>query len=128
LTTAEILNYNQEERMVYGWASVSTIDKKLVEDHHGDVIEAVEIEKAATNFMLTSRVSKEMHVGTKIGDVVHSLPITLDIAKSLGITTDREGWVVGVKVYDDEVWNKVKNGDLAAFSIGCRAKRKEVTL
>lgn len=122
----EILKFNKDERMVYGWASVSTVDGELIADHHNDVITPVSIEKAATQFMLTNRVAKQMHKGTKIGDVVHSMPITLDIAKSLGIETDREGWIVGVKVYDDEVWNKVKDGTYRAFSIGCRAIRKEI--
>jgi phage head maturation protease len=66
-----------------------------------------------------------MHDGDQIGVVVHSLPITKEIGDSLGIQSDREGWVVAFKVYDDEVWSKVKSGELAAFSIGGRAVKGE---
>ena len=43
-----------------------------------------------------------------MGVVVHSLPITKEIGDALGIHSDREGWVVAYKVYDDAVWVMVK--------------------
>jgi phage head maturation protease len=53
------------------------------------------------------------------------MPITKEIGDALGIHSDREGWVVAYKVYDDNVWNMVKSGELAAFSIGGRAMKEE---
>ncbi|MGA0853127.1 MAG: XkdF-like putative serine protease domain-containing protein, partial [Candidatus Nanopelagicaceae bacterium] len=38
----------------------------------------------------------------------------------------REGWVVAYKVYDDDVCDKVKSGELAAFSIGGRAIKEKL--
>ena len=126
--TVEILKFSDDEqRIVYGWASVSTIEGDIQVDHHNDQIQMEVLEKAATNYMLESRVGKFMHVGSKVAEVVHSLPLSLDIAKALGVQTDREGWIIGMKVYDDECWNMIKTGVLKAFSIGCRAVRKEVT-
>jgi len=58
--------------------------------------------------------------------VIHSLPITKEIGDSLGIQSDREGWVVAYKVYDDAVWKMVKSGELAAFSIGGRAIKEKL--
>ncbi len=58
--------------------------------------------------------------------MVHSMPITKEIGESLGITSDREGWIVSLKVFDDEVWDLVKSGQLTAFSIGGKAKRKVI--
>ena len=52
------------------------------------------------------------------------MPITKEIGESLGIQSDREGWVVAFKVYDDDVWARVKSGELAAFSIGGRAVKE----
>ena len=72
------------------------------------------------------RVGKAMHVGEQVGTVVHSLPITKEIGDSLGIQSDREGWVVAYKVFDDDVWAMVKSGELAAFSIGGRAIKEEI--
>ena len=53
------------------------------------------------------------------------MPITKEIGEALGIHSDREGWVVAYKVYDDNVWNMVKSGELAAFSIGGRAVKED---
>jgi len=96
-----------------------------VVDRQGDVIKPNTLVKAVNKFMEHVRVGKQMHDGDQIGVVVHSLPITKEIGDSLGIQSDREGWVVAFKVYDDEVWSKVKSGELAAFSIGGRAVKGE---
>lgn len=122
----KILKRDDEERLAFGWAYVSTVKGKLSLDHSGEFIRPEQIAKAATNFMLSMRTAKRMHSGGKIGEVVHSMPLTNDIAKALGIQSDREGWLVAIKVYDDQVWQDVKSGKLAAFSIGGRALKEMV--
>ena len=120
----KILKRDDEQRLVYGWAYVSTVEGKLSVDHSGETIDPDTLSKAATDFMLDVRIAKAMHQGNAIGSVVHSLPITKDIAESLGIQTDREGWVVAMKIHSDQVWELVKSGKLSAFSIGGRARRE----
>ena len=122
----KILKTDDEQRMVYGWASVVTEKGEAVIDRQGDVIEAGTLVKAVNEFMEHVRVGKAMHVGDQVGVVVHSLPITKEIGDALGIQSDREGWVVAYKVFDDTVWNMVKSGELAAFSIGGRAIKEEI--
>lgn len=122
----KILKTDDEQRMVYGWASVVTEKGVPVVDRQGDVIEADTLVKAVNNFMEHVRVGKAMHTGEQVGVVVHSLPITKEIGDALGIQSDREGWVVAYKVFDDAVWNMVKSGELAAFSIGGRAIKEEI--
>ena len=117
----QILKADDEQRLVYGWASVVTEKGEPVVDRQGDVIEPETLVKAVNNFMENIRVDKEMHKGDQIGAVIHSMPVTKEIGESLGIQSDREGWVVAFKVYDDDVWARVKSGELAAFSIGGRA-------
>ena len=117
----QILKADDEQRLVYGWASVVTEKGEPVVDRQGDVIEPETLVKAVNNFMENIRVGKEMHKGDQIGAVIHSMPVTKEIGESLGIQSDREGWVVAFKVYDDNVWARVKSGELAAFSIGGRA-------
>ena len=117
----QILKADEEQRLVYGWASVVTEKGEPVIDRQGDIIEPETLVKAVNNFMEHVRVGKEMHKGDQIGAVIHSMPVTKEIGESLGIQSDREGWVVAFKVYDDDVWDKVKSGELAAFSIGGRA-------
>ena len=122
----KILKTDDEQRMVYGWASVITEKGEPVVDRQDDMIEADTLVKAVNEFMEHVRVGKAMHVGEQVGTVVHSLPITKEIGDSLGIQSDREGWVVAYKVFDDDVWNMVKIGELAAFSIGGRAIKEEI--
>lgn len=120
-----ILKTDNEQRMVWGWASVISKDGVPVVDSQGDVILPDTLMKAATEFMLSLRVTKEMHSGGKIGEFVHSFPVTKELADALGIVTNQEGWIVACKVYDDATWQKVKSGELSAFSIGGTAKRKK---
>lgn len=121
-----ILKVDDEQRMVYGWASVIKEDGEVVVDTQGDVIESDELVKATTEFMADARIAKAMHEGGQVGEVLHSFPLVDDIAKSLGIACNREGWIVGVKVADDAIWKSVKDGTLRAFSIGGSGRREEV--
>ena len=122
----KVLKVDDEQRMVFGWASVVTEDGQPVIDRQGDVIEAETLVKAVNEFMEHVRVGKAMHTGEQVGVVVHSLPITKEIGEALGIHSNREGWVVAYKVFDDSVWERVKSGELAAFSIGGRAQKQEI--
>ena len=122
----QILKTDDEQRMVWGWASVVTEKGEPVIDRQGDVIEPETLVKATGDFMEHVRVGKAMHTGEQVGVVIHSLPITKEIGDALGIHSDREGWIVAYKVYDDAVWARVKSGELAAFSIGGRAMKEEM--
>jgi hypothetical protein len=122
----KILKVDDEQRMVFGWASVVTEDGEPVIDRQGDMIEPETLVKAVNEFMEHVRVGKAMHTGDQVGVVVHSLPITKEIGEALGIHSSREGWVVAYKVFDDSVWERVKSGELAAFSIGGRAQKQEI--
>lgn len=127
IKAGDILKIDEEQRMVYGWASVISIKGEPVVDLQDDVIPADELEKAATEFMLDVRHAMAMHERndkneiepTMIkGVVVHSFPLTAEHMKALGINCEREGWIVGVKVLDDATWARVKSGELKAFSWG----------
>ena len=122
----KILKVDDEQRMVFGWASVVTENGEAVIDRQGDVIEPETLVKAVNEFMEHVRVGKAMHTGEQVGVVVHSLPITKEIGEALGIHSNREGWIVAYKVFDDSVWERVKSGELAAFSIGGRAMKEEI--
>lgn len=121
---ADILKQDEEQRLVYGWAYVSTVKGEISLDHSKEYIRPDELVKAATKFMMDVRVAKAMHQGDAVGEVVHSLPITKEVASSLGIETDREGWVLAMKIHDDKVWDMIKSGKLSAFSIAGRASKE----
>ena len=122
--SAEIIKTDEAQRIVWGWAYVSTEKGELLTDTQGDSIEPVEMVKMANTFMESVRTAKAMHAGEGIGEVIHSLPLTMELAKALGIESDREGWVVGMKVHDDAVWKRVLAGEFSGFSIGGKAKER----
>lgn len=117
----DVVKFDNEQQLVYGWAYVTKENGEVVYDHSGEWMKSSTLEKAATEFMLTHRIGKTMHSGEKVSDVVHSLPLTDELAKSLGIQSNREGWILAMKVNDPIVWKAVKSGALPAFSIGGRA-------
>jgi Putative phage serine protease XkdF len=122
----KILKTDDDQRIVYGWASVISESGVPTVDTQGDVIDGDTLHKAANEFMEAVRVGKVMHFGEKKADIIHSLVLTEELAKALGLQSDREGWIIGMKVHDDEAWGLVKSGVLKAFSIGGRAKREEI--
>lgn len=115
-----------EQQIAYGWASVVSIDGKELVDKQGHIISSAEMEKMANTFMMSQRVAKEMHTGGTVGQIIHSMPITKQLMKALGIEGDTEGWLIGVKVNDPDVWKRVKDGTLKAFSIGGKGKLRDV--
>jgi len=122
----QVIKLDEDQRILYGWASVSTYKGKPVVDLQGDIIDMETLEKAANSFMESVRVGMTMHDVSKVtGQVIHSMPVTQKLCEALGIQSDTEGWMVGYKVYDDEVWEAVKSGEYRAFSIGGRANRVE---
>ena len=121
----KIVKIDEEQRIVYGWASVTTFKGELVVDRQGDVIRTETMHKAINEFMKGVRVGKLMHSGEQVGQILHSFPVTKDICDALGIQSDREGWITGYFVEDDTLWNDVKSGKYPAFSIGGAAQKEE---
>lgn len=121
-----IVKVSEEDRIVYGFASVFTVGGETLIDLHDDIIEPRTMEKAATTFMINSRKGLSMHTGVQTNTIVHSMPLTKEIADAFGIGIDKEGWLIGVHVSDDESWAKVKSGEFRGFSIGGRAKKRTV--
>ena len=113
-------------RFVRGFASVAAVDGKPVMDWQGDVIAMDELRKAAHQFVTEVRVAKAMHKGAKVGDVVESVIIDDAFAKALGVADTRRGWWIGMQINDEQVQKRVASGELKAFSIGGRGKRKKL--
>lgn len=114
-----MLRKDDDQRLVFGWAAVATVDGETLVDRQGDAYESTDvIEKAAYEFMEDSRVGGDMHVRKGIGHVVESFVLTKAKAASMGLAEPRlEGWFIGMRVTDDGVWDRVKKGELTAFSI-----------
>jgi len=121
----KIIKIDEDQRIIYGWASVTTFKGELVVDLQGDVIKTDTLHKSVNEFMKGVRVGKLNHQGEQVGQILHSFPMTKGICEALGIQSDKEGWITGYHVTDDALWEKVKSGEYAEFSIGGRAQKEE---
>lgn len=114
---AEVAKVDQGLGLVFGWAIVCT---EKGEDHYdlqGDHIPEDVMVEATSDFMEHARIAKEMHRGDQIGSIVHSFPLTKDIADAMGIQSERTGWMVAMKP-SSAVLAKFASGEYRGFSIG----------
>ena len=95
---ATICKVNEEERMVYGYASTEAMDVQ------GEQVSKSALENALPEYMKFANI-REMHQASAVG-----------VAKTADI--DEKGLYLSVKVVDDTAWNKVKEGVYKGFSIG----------
>ena len=122
----EVTKMDDDQRIVYGYASVISKNGEPIVDRQGDIITAEELEKAASEFMLGMRHGKTMHKGDPTTTIIHSFPMTNETKKAYQIESPLEAWLIAVKVHDDETWDAVKKGELKDFSIGGKAQRRDV--
>jgi Putative phage serine protease XkdF len=120
-----IAKVDDDQQMIWGWASVIEEGGAVVTDKHDDKIELTELSRAAHTFMKFYRVGGDMHDTMGTGEIVESIVFTPDVQKALGIDLKKVGWFIGYHVTDADVWKRVKSGDLKAFSFGGRARRVE---
>lgn len=114
---AEVVKVDESLGLVFGWALVCT---EKGEDHYdlqGDHIPENVMVAATTEFMKNARVAKEMHQGDQIGAIVHSFPLTKDIAEAMGIQTEKTGWMVAMAP-EKGVLQKFSDRVYTGFSIG----------
>ena len=120
---------DEERHMVFGWASVATLaDGSTVEDYQKDILDIDELEEAVYQYVLYYRDGGEMHQRRGIGVLVESVVFTPEKIEAMGIPegTVPNGWWLGLKITDDDVWAKVKDGTYSMFSIEGEAARVPV--
>ena len=120
---------DEERRMVFGWASVAALpDGTTVEDYQRDILDINELEEAVYNYVLYFRDGGEMHQRRDVGVLVESVVFTPDKLEAMGIPSGTlpSGWWLGLKIADEKVWEKVKDGTYSMFSIEGEATRSPV--
>ena len=94
---APLQKIDEEQRMVYGYASTEALDSQ------GEIIKRDAIEAALPGFMRFGNI-REMHQPSAVG-------------KAKGATIDDKGLYLAAKIVDDEAWAKVKEGVYSGFSV-----------
>jgi len=108
-----------DERYVLG----IVLEPEVV-DAQGDIYSTEEIRAAAHRFMEEFGGLGLMH-RLRVNDQVKVLESYLAPTDfTIGELTVRKGtWMLAVRVLSDELWDRVKSGDLTGFSIGGSARR-----
>jgi cation transport regulator ChaB len=135
----EIAKVDADLGQVFGWASITKINGEPVVDLQNDYLETHELEKAAYDYVLKSRIGGEMHERMKksapkqVGTLIESMMLTPEKIEKMGLPEDTpHGWWVGFQVSKDDIgseaWENVKKGKYTGFSIHGMGKRMEKRL
>lgn len=110
--TVEFVKVEEEKRLVTG-----VVIEPEVEDTYGDVISAEEIEKAMIHFMEKGpeiRVEHDPDFKPKVAIIENW------IEREGGMIGDQfikaGTWLMTTKIFDDEVWQMVRDGKLNGYS------------
>lgn len=125
----KIQKSDDDNMLAFGWANVAvTAGGKQIEDYHEDMIDTEELEQAAYSFVEFYREGGEMHERGGCAVLIESMIFTKEKMQALSIAegTLPEGWWIGFKVTDPDVWDKVKDGSYPMFSIEGEAIREEI--
>jgi hypothetical protein len=125
----KIASTNDEKRLAFGWSVISrTADGAEVFDLQNDGIDPDELEALAYKYVRFYRDAGALHNSKGKGVLIESFVSTLEKQKIMGIPSGviPVGWWTGFYVTDDDVWEKVKSGEYAAFSIEGSAVREKV--
>lgn len=123
--TVPITKVDEDQRLVFGWASVIEENGNPIVDQQGDIISERELENAFYGFAKDARIAGEMHDRIGVGDLVECVVFSKDKQAALGIDLGKVGAWVGFRLEPD-VFAKVKSGEYGAFSIGGRGARTSI--
>tara|TARA_A100001037_G_C15141845_1_gene634170 strand:- start:1158 stop:2945 length:1788 start_codon:yes stop_codon:yes gene_type:complete len=121
---AVIKNVDEDQRIVSGPVLVpEEVDKQ------GDVVSAVEIEKAAHDYMKNYQHINIMHNNNYNDMAKEIVPIESAVLKvdldyyGTGEVLKKGTWILDVYVGNDKVWDLIKKGELTGYSIEGLAER-----
>ena len=117
-----IVKADEPRRIVYGIPLRSG-----VVDSQGDTITPEEVERAAHKFLIESQTYDLNHnslIPRNKLSVVESYLAPMDF-KIGEYSVSKGDWVLVTKIFDDELWEAVENGELQGYSIKGRGQRAE---
>ena len=115
-----IRKLDDERRLVTAVASVVTkADGTPITDAHGEIIRIAELEKAFIEAFASGGSDKggEMHETDGGADIVQHFTFSRAERIALGFGPGPELGIVKIHVTDDELWKRVKAGELPELSI-----------
>lgn len=116
----ELCKLDEEQHLIYGVVLVPD-----VEDLQGDICSKEDIQEAAHDYLVNSRLVKAQHRAPTDAEVVQSYIAPIDIPIGKGIAP-AGSWVMVTKVNSTAMWTAIKKGDITGYSIGGRGTREEI--
>jgi len=113
-----------EERTVTG-----VVLQPEIVDAHGDIMSAKVIKEAAHNFL--AKFNKATKLGLMHKDFTKNFELLESFVAPVGFVlggqTIKEGsWIMTVRVKSASIWKKVKEGKIRGFSIGGKARVRNI--
>ena len=122
-----VVEKKADKKQVFGWALVAEVGKGApVVDRQGDVVNEDEMERFAYNFVSDSRQMGVMHKSLGGGKLIESFVATREKQEAMGVDFGKSAWWIGWQIEDDEVWKRIKDGELTSFSIHGKGKRLKI--
>jgi Putative phage serine protease XkdF len=128
----QFVDFDDDKKQAFGWASVVKINGVPVVDKQGDYISIDDLETAAYEYVHKSRVGGDMHKRNgdaphKVSDMIESIVFTDEKCEALNLPPEHpRGWWVGYQIHDPDTWNLVRNKGRTGFSIHGRGIRRDV--
>lgn len=119
VSSVEVLKANDAKKIIYG-----VVLRPYIADAHDDTMITDEIEKSAHNYLMFYRNAGVNHIEEAEAMIVESYIAPSDLTINKREIT-KGSWIVAMKIFDDNLWLKVKQGDFKAFSAGGYAKREK---
>ena len=118
--SVELIKLDDDQRLIYGVVLVPD-----VEDLQGDICSKEDIQEAAHEYLVKSRLIKAQHKAPTDAEVVECYIAPIDIPIGKGIAP-AGSWILVTKVNSSAMWTAVKKGEITGYSIGGRGKREEI--
>lgn len=128
--TVQVVKFDDQRQIAFGWPWIAERGGQLQEDTVGESIELEALEEAAYLYVLNKGISginhEDKYDDEPVGRLVESVVVTPEKLEKWGLPRDAmpHGLWVGYKIFDREVFEKVKSGELGMFSIQGRAGRR----
>lgn len=128
LLQGEFSKTDDEQRLVFGWASIVSAAGVEIVDSQSDVLCAVSLESSVYKYVEESRTAGAMHQQMGVGTLVECFVSTPSKLAKLGLPENAlpTGAWVGFRISDDDTWTKIKSGEYTGFSIGGVGSHEEI--
>jgi len=118
--TVDLFKLDDDQHLIYGVVLVPD-----VEDLQGDICSKEDIQEAAHDYLVNSRLIKAQHRAPTDADVVQSYIAPVDIPIGKGIAP-AGSWILVTKINSAAMWTSVRKGEVTGYSIGGRGTREEI--